>query len=585
MADEFDNINIFAPTDEDFGFPQPYVTPDIDTDAIYSDLIIEPGKETEEFREKFTAPTLSDEQLAELYAPADYSKDKNLALMRLGLALMQPTRGGQIGESISRAGTAYANELSQIRQLQRKDAKTNKAGMLNAKLQKEAAQMNVDKMIYDNNRGVETSIAQTKYKTALDSAASTKAAYDKQFENAQKLKTQYYLDRSKPIPGQYRLPTADGTGYGEPFAGYEILHPDEGPLFFKPTGQLNEEGLPKMELIQNPEGIQRMPTTMTGTRDEFGGTGGTSQILDLKSQIDTYDKNIMYLSDLRQSVGQNPLRAGFLAGLKMKGQDFAQIISDALGANTPSGGVYNNLLGDGYTFRDGTKIAEGTKYAPIHSTVEAFLQQPDKVQQYLDEGLISQEDLDNMKNLQSSFDQMAAEGEALKNSDKDRYNQTALFANGEQLIFESADEQNKIGRKLGWYDEDLPINQARANAIIYAIARARKSSGRLNLDDIQRAAQDLNLYGFTSSVAVVNKLQFLEDDLRYARQATFNSFAVIPAFEPAYKRMIEMGYDTIDIERLRASLNPGTKQEEAGASDFNFTFKIGTDGSVTQVPN
>ena len=73
MADEFDNINIFAPTDEDFGFPQPYVTPDIDTESIYSDLIIEPGKETEEFREKFTAPTLSDEQLAELYAPADYS--------------------------------------------------------------------------------------------------------------------------------------------------------------------------------------------------------------------------------------------------------------------------------------------------------------------------------------------------------------------------------------------------------------------------------------------------------------------------------------------------------------------------------
>jgi len=49
--------------------------------------------------------------------------------------------------------------------------------------------------------------------------------------------------------------------------------------------------------------------------------------------------------------------------------------------------------------------------------------------------------------------------------------------------------------------------------------------------------------------------------------------------------MIEMGYDTIDIERLRSSLDPKTRQEEAGASDFSFTFKIGTDGSVTQVPN
>ena len=49
--------------------------------------------------------------------------------------------------------------------------------------------------------------------------------------------------------------------------------------------------------------------------------------------------------------------------------------------------------------------------------------------------------------------------------------------------------------------------------------------------------------------------------------------------------MVEMGYDTIDIERLRESINPNKKQEEAGASGFNFTFKIGTDGSITQVPN
>jgi len=582
---EFEDVDIFAPTDVDFGFPTPYVTPEINTNAIFSDLLIEPGQESEDFRKKFRSPTFSDEQLAELYAPADYSKDKNLALVRLGLGLMQPTRGGQIGESISAAGTAFANELSQIRQLQRKDAKANKQGMLTAKLQQQAADLNVEKMIYDNNRGIETSIAQTEFKKALDSQASTKASYDKQFENAQKLKTQFYLDRSKPIEGQYRLPSADGTGYGEPFAGYEVLDPDKGPLFFKPSGILDAEGYPKMELIKNPEGIQRMPTSMTGTREQYGGMGGTSQILDLKSQIDTYDKNIMYLSDLRKSIGQNPLRAGFLAGLKMKGQDFAQIISDALGAKTANGGIYNNLLGEGYTFRDGTKIKEGTKYQPIHSTVEAFLQQPDKIQQYIDEGLISQEDVDNMKNLQGSFDQMAAEGEALKNSHKDKFGETALFANGEQPLFESAEEQNKIARKLGWYDRALPVNQARANAIIYAIARARKSSGRLNLDDIQRAAQDLNLYGFTSSVAVVDKLQFLEDDLRYARNATFNSFAIIPQFEPSYQRMIEMGYDTIDIERLRASLDPKKKQEEAGASGFNFTFKIGTDGSITQVPN
>ena len=36
----------------------------------------------------------------------------------------------------------------------------------------------------------------------------------------------------------------------------------------------------------------------------------------------------MYLSDLRNSIGSNKLRAGFLAGLKLKGQDFASILND-----------------------------------------------------------------------------------------------------------------------------------------------------------------------------------------------------------------------------------------------------------------
>ena len=37
-----------------------------------------------------------------------------------------------------------------------------------------------------------------------------------------------------------------------------------------------------------------------------------------------------------------------------------------------------------------------------------------------------------------------------------------------------------------------------AQAIIYALARARKSSGRLNLDDIERAAETLNIYNDSS---------------------------------------------------------------------------------------
>ena len=43
------------------------------------------------------------------------------------------------------------------------------------------------------------------------------------------------------------------------------------------------------------------------------------------------------------------------------------------------------------------------------------------------------------------------------------------------------------------------------------------------------------------------------------------------------------GYDTIDIERLRASINPKTKQIEAGASDGGFEFTI-INGKISQGP-
>ncbi|HAI44066.1 MAG TPA: hypothetical protein DCM40_41180, partial [Maribacter sp.] len=102
------------------------------------------------------------------------------------------------------------------------------------------------------------------------------------------------------------------------------------------------------------------------------------------------------------------------------------------------------------------------------------------------------------------------------------------------------------------------------------------SSGRLNLDDIQRAAQDLNLYGFTSAAAVVTKLEFLENDLRLSRMSALDSFAIIPQFAPVYQKLLDMGYDKVDFDRLR-------EQISKSKGDTTLTlpkFVIMEDGSV-----
>jgi len=80
-----------------------------------------------------------------------------------------------------------------------------------------------------------------------------------------------------------------------------------------------------------------------------------------------------------------------------------------------------------------------------------------------------------------------------------------------------------------FYDPAIPAMQVRAQSLIYALARSRKSSGRLNKDDIERASLTLNLYGksdrgIDASLEVVQvELQtFLRDEISNLKLGFFN---------------------------------------------------------------
>ena len=568
MADEKETLDIFDLSSE-FNFGVAPVPVTKEPMAYFEDLMV-----TEADYPK--TPTLSDAEIESLYAPSDYSGQKKLALAQFGFGLMRPTEGGKIGASLSTAGETLAGNFAKIQQAQMAEASANRKGILTAKMQQRAAELADQKAIMDINRGVRTSVANALYNKDIATDAASMKAYTDGFKSAKLKQIDYRIEQLTPKKGQFRLPDGQG-GYGEPFIGYTINVPGEGPQFYRPTEEIDPDtGLPRMELIANPAGIQEMTTSMTGSPSDFK-MRGVSQALDIKSQLDTYDRNIMYLSDLRNSIGSNKLRAGFLAGLKLKGQDFASIMSDALE------GTYNDFFTEG---NEKLEIAPGTKFQPISATIDAYLNDP-KTQEQIDAGIIKEEDIESLRNLQSTFSQIAATGKGQLDADVTGtggnviYGQEAYFGNGFNPVFENATEQEKIMTRLGWYDKQLPLNQARANAIIYAIARARKSSGRLNLDDIERAAQDLNLYGFTSAASVITKLEFLENDLRMARNAAYNSLAVIPGFEPVFEKMKDLGYATIDFERLRASADAAPM---GGAAPINFTFTVQEDGSLTQTP-
>ena len=169
----------------------------------------------------------------------------------------------------------------------------------------------------------------------------------------------------------------------------------------------------------------------------------------------------------------------------------------------------------------------------------------------------------------NAFEQLGVVGRAQMAAE---YNKSGGKNKFGQPLFENEEQKQMIYNKLGFFDTELSANEVRANAIIYAIARARKSSGRLNLDDIERAAKDLDIYG-DSSVDVLTKINVLKNQLVGSRNDDLSQIQII--FPEYYTRIIDQGYGAYD-GRVTSELVSGGK--EAGAGDFNYEFKITEEG-------
>ena len=90
------------------------------------------------------------------------------------------------------------------------------------------------------------------------------------------------------------------------------------------------------------------------------------------------------------------------------------------------------------------------------------------------------------------------------------------------------------------YDADIAANEIKLNSIYYAIARSRKRTGRLNVDDINSARNSLQLYtlDFTkaSSDAIISALNTVELELQGFVDAQTNSYK-----EAGYNERVAQG--------------------------------------------
>ena len=187
-----------------------------------------------------------------------------------------------------------------------------------------------------------------------------------------------------------------------------------------------------------------------------------------------------------------------------------------------------------------------------------------------------------MQSANAVFGQLAAQG----------YAQMKIEARGGNNLFgdplfegtngrSAEQEKNLIFKKLRLFDTELPANQVRENAIIYAIARARKSSGRLNLDDIERAAKDLNIYG-DSSADVIAKIGVLRTQLVRSRNDNLGMIQLMygSGKDNFYDKLLDQGYATYDrAKTLGYVTNPKSEYyipgEATAPGAVTFDYSIG----------
>jgi len=520
----------------------------------------------ESYLKDFATPTMTDEQIEKAFAVDDGSDLRNMAIAKLGFSLLQPTEGGRIGPAIAQAGQTLTNDLMKIKQQQKKEQKAAQIGMINARMKRDAQNILDRKSVFDMNRQLLTTIAGKEYDAKIAADKALMDLYKSQVQAATSKFQDYQLEGVKPKKVQVAMRDAEG-GVGEAFTAFVVQSINDNgslsaPQYYKPSNEMGADGLPQMELIENPEGIVEISLAKTGTPEDFSSKSGVTKFQDVFSGLQTKDRAILTLDKLYNSLMEKPGRAGFLAGIQKRFQTYAQIFSDAYNYQ------FNNFFTEDKTLSDGRVIKKGEKFQNLASTLNIYLNDP-KLQQDLERGVITQEEYDGLVQANNAFEQLGVVGRAQMAAE---YNKTGGKNKFGQPLFENEEQKQMIYNKLGFFDTELSANEVRANAIIYAIARARKSSGRLNLDDIERAAKDLDIYG-DSSVDVLTKINVLKNQLVGSRNDDLSQIQII--FPKYYDSIIEQGYGTYD-GRAASELVAGGK--EAGAGDFNYEFQITEEG-------
>jgi hypothetical protein len=574
------------PSQLTFGIPKKPVQTPVNAMDYYLPFLLD----DKSYLKDFATPGLSDAQIDELYKPADFKSERRGALAKFGFGLLRPTPMGRIGDTLAASGAQLSADMSAINTAQKQNAQQMAQAKVTAKLQRDAQSIMDRKFIFDSNRSLFMDIANKNYMADLQANENEMEVFNQMMKTAQSKFLDHGLEVTTPKQLTVARVQEDGS-LGDVFTAFTVQQ-DLGdgrfsaPQYYRPTNEIGADGMPIMELITDPANIVSVPVSMTGSKSDYGSSTGMTTFRDILSSIQTTDRALLTLDELEQSFREDPSRAGFVAGIRGRFQTYAQIFSDLYNSQ------FNEFFSDNdlvqFNNQENIKYETGQfkgekmdKFQNLATSINLYLQDP-QTQEDIANGTISENDLAALQSANAVFGQLAAQG----------YAQMKMEARGGNNIFgdqlfegtngrNAEQEKNLIFRKLRLFDTELPANQVRANAIIYAIARARKSSGRLNLDDIERAAKDLNIYG-DSSADVIAKIGVLRTQLVRSRNDNLGMIQYMygTGKDNFYDKLIDMGYASYDRDKTRGYVtNPKSDYyipgEATAPGAITFDYSIG----------
>ena len=399
-------------------------------------------------------------------ADSNFKFENYLSLARLGLGLMQPTPGGAIAPAISRAGENFLGDLAainerkrqqkaQLRQEEKEDEVAKRQYILTALKEQQdlrnAQEYDLFMKVLQFNMDSDQGNIAVRRALAQQNFAYKYDVDLKAIENNARL----IRERFEQDPKVFALKPEGIDQSVKYVSGFIGVDPADG--IKKPFIPKEVDG----KIIYEPAPLDAVAATFNMT-----GDGALKEDIKLQIQqaekINTGNQALAFIEDIKLSIAENRARVGLPGAVKKVLQNVKGTILDVADVL-----VANELI-------------DQDAYEAAKSKIET-----------------------------SVFNDLASQYGAAnpQRSGVDFYSD---LESDEAKIY-----QEFFVKPRQNYDPALAANEIKLNSIYYALARARKPTGRLNVDDIKNAKQSLQLYNLdTSSDTVITALQSIEYELR-----------------------------------------------------------------------